>query len=519
MRGVARGGLANLAGTVFTGVAGLGTTWLVAHGLGASGAGAFFTATAVFAVACAVAKLGTQTSLVYWPARLRALGTPELAGRCLRIGLGPVAVAGALIGVALYHAGGLLAVLAPLLPAAALSDAVLAATRGYRSMRPTVVYDRIVRPALQLAGLATLAWLNAGAPCTTISLCKVPFQTPGLVAFACAWALPYAPTLALAALALHRLTAASPRSWTAEPAIGGPGVQDRERPELSVRAFWAFSAPRAVAGVAQLALNRVDVVLVAALAGLPAAALYTVAGRFVVLGQFVNQAISQAIQPRLAESLATADLPAAKRLYQQGTAWLVLATWPLYLLVGAYAPVYLALFGPHYAVGATITALLAAAMLVATGCGMVDMVLAMGGRTSWNLGNVALALAVTVGADLLLIPRYGALGAAFGLAAAVLANNLVPLAQIGYALRLHPFGHATLKAAGLAVACFGVPALLTRIAVGDRPAVLAAFGAAVTTAGALAYVATAYRLRRPLGLTSVRGNRDESRLRSDLPGR
>jgi hypothetical protein len=81
----------------------------------------------------------------------------------------------------------------------------------------------------------------------------------------------------------------------------------------------------------------------------------------------------------------------------------------------------------------------------------------------------------------------------------------VPLAQIGYALRLHPFGHATLKAAGLAVACFGVPALLTRIAVGDRPAVLAAVGAAVTTAGALACVATAYRLRRPLGLTNVSG--------------
>jgi O-antigen/teichoic acid export membrane protein len=273
-------------------------------------------------------------------------------------------------------------------------------------MRPTVVYDRILRPALQLAGLAALAVTGASP-----------------VAFALAWALPYLPTLVLGALALRRLTTASPRSWTAEPAMGGPGVQDHGRPELSARAFWAFSAPRAVAGVAQLALNRVDVVLVAALAGLPAAALYTVAGRFVVLGQFVNQAISQAIQPRLAESLATADLPAAKRLYQQGTAWLVLATWPLYLLVGAYAPVYLALFGRHYAAGAAITALLAAAMLVATGCGMVDMVLAMGGRTSWNLGNVALALAVTVGADLLLIPRYGPLGAAFGLAAAVLGQQ------------------------------------------------------------------------------------------------
>ena len=60
---------------------------------------------------------------------------------------------------------------------------------------------------------------------------------------------------------------------------------------------------------------------------------------------------------------------------------------------------------------------LAAAMLVATGCGMVDMVLTMAGRTSWNLGNVLLALGVNVGLDLLLIPEHGVLGAAIGLAA------------------------------------------------------------------------------------------------------
>ncbi|GII24156.1 hypothetical protein Pme01_37530 [Planosporangium mesophilum] len=470
MRGVARGGLANLAGSAFTGAAGLGTTWLVAHGLGAHGAGGFFTATAVFVVATGVAKLGTQTSLVYWPARLRALGTPELVGRCLRIGLVPVAVASVLTGAALWQAGGLVAVLAPVLPAAALSDAVLAATRGYRSMRPTVGYDRILRPALQLAGLGTL-WLVHGSP----------------EAFALAWALPYVPTLALGVRALRALAGHS----AAAPADPGG---------FTARAFWEFSAPRALAGVAQLALQRVDVVLVAALAGLPAAALYTVAGRFVIAGQFVNQAISQAVQPRLAESLATGDAEVARTLYQRATCWLVLATWPLYLLVAGYAPVYLALFGGHYAGAATITAVLAATMLVATACGMVDMVLAMAGRTRWNLGNVVAALAVTVVADVTLIPRYGALGAALGLAAAVLTNNLLPLAQIGYALRLHPFGAGTRVAGLLAVACFGVPALVTRIVVGDRPTVLAAAGAAVTVAGAVGYVGAAYPLRRPLGL-------------------
>ena len=492
MRGVARGGLANLAGTVFTGVAGLGTTWLVAHGLGTHHAGAFFTATAVFVVVVGVAKLGTQTSLVYYPARLRALGADDQVRRCLKVALLPVAGVGALIGFGLWWTGGLLAVLAPLVPAAALSDAVLAATRGYRHMRPTVIYDRIMRPALQLAGLAALcAWGGSAGW------------------FALAWSAPYLPTLLLAVRALRPLTRRSRSSCATNRAGERQQLLDRResRPDrVSAREFWSYSGTRGVAGIAQLGLQRVDVVLVGAIAGLPAAALYAVAGRFVVLGQFVNQAISQVIQPRLAESLSTGDAVAARHYYQHATGWLVLTSWPLYLLVGAYAPVYLSLFGPDYASAGPITTLLAATMLVATACGMVDMVLAMGGRTSWNLGNTVAALTVTVLVDLALIPRLGAMGAAIGLAAAVLTNNLVPLAQIGYALRLHPFGRGTLVAAGLAVACFGVPALVTRIAVGDRPTALAVVGAVVTAVGALAYLGAVHRLRRPLGLNTLKGD-------------
>ncbi|MDT4989053.1 MAG: hypothetical protein QOI74_3147 [Micromonosporaceae bacterium] len=475
---VARGGLANLAGAAFTGAAGLATTWLVAHGLGTAAAGGFFAATAVFVLAGGLAKLGTQTSLVYWPARLRALGRPDLVWRCLLIGLGPVAVTGTLIGVALWTRGGLLALLAPLVPAAALSDATLAATRGYRSMRPTVAYDRIFRPALQLVALTALYLTDAA---------------PG--AYALAWAAPYLPTLLLAAHALLTLTRRD------------RGAEAGEDIRLGT-AFWRFSAPRALAGVAQLGLQRVDVILVAALAGLPAAALYAVAGRFVVLGQFTNQAISQSVQPRLAERLATGDMAGARLLYQQGTAWLVLATWPMYLLVGAYAPVYLALFGPSYRAGATITTILAATMLVATACGMVDMVLAMGGRTSWNLGNVALALAIAVGVDLMLIPRLGPVGAALGLAAAVLANNLLPLAQVWHALRLHPFGRATRRAGGLAVAYLGVPAVATRIVVGDSPLELAVIGAIVAAIGATGYLVAIRRLREPLGVPRMSGRAD-----------
>jgi O-antigen/teichoic acid export membrane protein len=188
-------------------------------------------------------------------------------------------------------------------------------------------------------------------------------------------------------------------------------------------------------------------------------------------------------------------------------------TWPMYLLVLAFAPLYLGLFGSAYADGGRIVAVLAAAMLLASGCGMVDMVLAMGGRTTWNLANVAFALAVTIGVDVALIPRLGALGAAIGLAAALAVNNLLPLAQVGWALRVHPFGRGTLLAAALATACFGAtPAVL--LAAGAGPAASCA-GLGLAT---VAYLAGAYALRRPLALDALAALRRPGPRNSRRPG-
>jgi O-antigen/teichoic acid export membrane protein len=216
----------------------------------------------------------------------------------------------------------------------------------------------------------------------------------------------------------------------------------------------------------------------------------------VVLIQFANQGISQSVQPRLAEALAVGDRDTANHLYQTATGWLVLVTWPISFCVILFAPVYLGLFGGDYRRGADVVVVLACAMLVATGCGMVDMVLAMAGRTSWNLVNVLIALGVTVGLDVLLIPRYGALGAAIGLACAMVANNVLPLVQIGRVARLHPFGAGTLTAAGLSVGCFGVLPYLVTAVVGPGTA-----GLSLAVALAVpAFAAGAWLLRGRLGL-------------------
>jgi O-antigen/teichoic acid export membrane protein len=380
-----------------------------------------------------------------------------------------------------------LRVLAYFLPLAALSDSLLAATRGYRTMRPTVLIERLLRPSLQLAALGIVLYAGAG---TTV--------------FTIAWIGPYLPSAALAFLWLTNLIRRDRKL------VETTGVAPSEEgatlvPNRLGRAFWRFTLPRALASVAQLALQRLDVLLIAGILGFQAAAVYTVASRFVVVGQFGNQAISTAVEPRLAELLTRRDFKAANALYQSSTGWLVLMAWPMYLGTAVFAPVYMSVFGHSYggsdAIGVVLV--LAAGTLFATGSGMVDIVLSMAGKTTWNMVNVVLALAVDVTLNLILIPRIGIVGAAVAWCAALVVNNALPLAQIGWSMRLHPFGRGTLFAGGLAVVSYGGVGLAIRALLGPTiPATLLAI--VICTA---IYVAGVWKLRRPLGLAAFRALR------------
>ncbi|MGH3731224.1 MAG: lipopolysaccharide biosynthesis protein [Micromonosporaceae bacterium] len=516
--GVARGGALNLSGAGYAALAGFGVATLVARGLSRTEAGVFFTATTLFVVIAVVAKLGTPTGLVYWFARLRTRGRSGLLRRCLQVALRPVVLVSAGLGAAGWIGAGWLTgdladevrILAVLLPLAAVSDALLAATRGFRTMRPTVAIDRFGRPTLQLLGVAGALLLGA-----SVSWFTVAWVAPWALAAVAAWfalrpLLPHQPshpaTVATAVTdpRLPRMPAhgwpggvlKSP-AWRAGPARPANGAL---RHGLSLdRAFWRFTWPRGASNVLQQLLQRLDVLLVAGLLGFAAAAGYAVATRFTVVGQLGNAAIATAVEPRLAEALAREDDVAARRLYQTATAWLVLATWPIYLLTAVFAPLYLTLFGPAYATGeaVTVVVLLCAAMLISNGCGMVDVVLAMTGRTTWNLGNVSAALLINVGLNLVLLPRLGILGAGIAWAASMLAKNLLPLGQLAIRRGLHPYGRATVTAAALTAGCFGVLPLVAVWSLGvNLPALLSA-----TAVGVTAYLTGLWRLREPLQLS------------------
>lgn len=170
-----------------------------------------------------------------------------------------------------------------------------------------------------------------------------------------------------------------------------------------------FTWLRGLARLAQIGMQRADILLVAAIVSPTGAAAYTVATRFVPLGQMTTQAVQQVLQPRLTQILVAGDRRTLREVYQVSTAWNMVLAWPLYLGVMALSTHYLGIFGDAAGSdGARLVVLvMAAAMLVAVASGPVDTVLLMSGRSLASAGNAVTALVVDVVLCLALLPVWG----------------------------------------------------------------------------------------------------------------
>ncbi len=473
LRAVARGGAANLLGSVITGVAIFAMTVLVTRSLPRVDAGVFFTSTSLFLLVTAVGQLGTTTGVVYFVARARALHSAGSIPGLVRTALGPVVgvgvVATVVALVAAHPVAHLVAgshadqatvylrVLSVFVPLAGAEAVWLAAMRGFGSMRVNAIVELVGRPLLQL-GLVAIALTTTSAGWIGLT-----------------WGLPYAAAAGAAYLFWSR---------TATRLRAGGEVEGVTSGE-----FWRFTGPRAVTSVIQVLMQRFDIVLVGALAGVAQAAVYAAATRFIVVGQMAVTAFTQATQPRLSHTIAREDRGGTNEIYQLSTAWLILLTWPLYLTLLIFRAPLLQVFGHGYETGGAVLVWLSLSMLVATGCGLVDVVLSMAGHTSWNLINAIGALTCNIVLDLLLIPGHGVLGAAIGWSAAICLRNLAAATQVGLALRLHPIARSTVLAAVLTLTAFGLVAVLVQQALGDGWAglvVAAVVGTGLLVAGTLA---------------------------------
>lgn len=512
-RRLARGGALNLVGAVVYGATNFGLVVIVTSQLGAEGTGELLLAIAAFNIGARIAELGAATGCVRFISRDLALGLGWRLPALWRTALLPVAVVGVAAGLVVWLAasviGGWVAdgsssaavadylrVLAPFLPVAAVYSVAIQGSRGFDTMRPRVVVDRVVKPLVQVA--AVWAVLAAGVRGSGLGL---------------AWAAPVALATVPTAIWVRGLTrramspAASPAASGAATAADrdagqeeNPGQENpgQETPGLAGE-FWRFSLPRSLGQLFAVAVLWLDTLLIGALRSAEEAGVYAASTRYLLIGTFTAEAVMQVLGPAISRLLATRETGRAQDLFRTATAWQVCLVWPVYLVIALFAPVLLGVFGAEFRQGSTALVILSGGILVSALLGPADTVVLMAGRSSLSMFNGGVTFVVNVVGNLVLTPRYGIEGAAVAWAAAIVLSAALPAWQLGSIAEIRPLGGRAVVAAAATVGAVGLPCLAARSLLGDG------FVGLVVGLAAAAVVAVpvAWNLRQTLGLDQL----------------
>lgn len=488
-RGIAWAGLVNLVGGATGSLIGLVLAAVVGRQLGTEGAGSYFVVVAAVLIVSNVAELGADTGLVRFVSAARATGRSADVPRLVDIALKPVAVGGAVVVAAAVcwaalpgpaTAGvddGVVVAAAVAAVLASMTAVVLAIARGMGDVVSYPLLQGVGLPVLRLA--AVLAVVTAGG---------------GVMAALTAWMSPVPLVLAAACLVVLRTT----RRHADGQGSAGSGASPEHDHRLR-RDFWSFSAVRGVSATVEILLEWADVILVGALTSAEAAGVYAVVTRCARAGEVVQQAARVAVGPQVSAALARGAVREASEIYGLVTAAMIWMAWPFFIVLAVFSDSVLTIFGEGFAEGATALTVLSVAMALATAAGTVQTILLMGGRSSWQLGDKAAALAVNLVLDLVLVPGWGIEGAAVAWAVTILLDTALVVYQVQWLMGLRPAGRHLRVAAALSVTVVGAIAVGGRLVLGSSLPVMLV----VAAVAALVYLAVSIPLRSHLGLTDL----------------
>lgn len=429
---MARGGGLNLAGAVCSQVALLGITLLLARGGGRAVVGLYAQAFAFMALLNLLALSGFRAGLTRFVAvhlaerddgALRGtvrLGILLPTGGALALGVALYAAAPWLVRSAFHDPGLTLALrfVAVALPAATFTDVALAATQGFRTMRPFAFIGLVFEPVTRIGLTAVLLAAGLGLEGAMIAL-----VVSNLAA------------AVLAAGALRRL-------------MGG-----RSAPRAyNVRLLFTFSSVSWLSSLASTGLLWADTILIGALRTSSEVGIYNVATRLVTLATFVMAPINAAFAPRIADLYQRGRAGSLSDTYQVATSWILRLSLPAFIVLVAFPDDLLSTFGKGFAAGATVTVVLALGKLIDAGTGPCGLMLNMAGRPVLQMLDNVAVLVINIALNVWLIPRHGILGAAVAWAVALGLVNLLRVRQVFVTMRMLPFdrgvGKGVLAGAG-----------------------------------------------------------------------
>lgn len=437
----ARGGGIKFVGSLFFTTGGFVLQIILTRFLGAEHFGRYRLGVLSSELAGTLSVLGLSSSILrFVPIAKKSADAARLRG-ILQVCIGVPAAVSTLAGILFFVFAGTLAegifgdpeltpvlrVLAPAVPLFTLLLLGEYTTRAFGRIRDAVLGSDVTFRATHI--LAAAAILGAGWGLAGATWAYLLSVAAGALAFA---------------VLLHRVF---PLRGFFQPA---------QRPVAEIR---GQSAPTFVTRLLAAFGGRLEALVLGVFGMTASVGVYSVALQMTRTGQVFSMALSNVSMPMISEYYAQGGIERLRPFYRTATRWSLTASLPLILPLLLFPEPLLALFGEEFVEGRTGLVLLSLSPLINAATGVSGAIVGMTGHTRLLAVNGFLYLASTIALDLLLIPRYGVVGAAIAATATVLVLNVLRLAEVFALFRLWPYDRHFVKpvlaasiGAGLALA-------------------------------------------------------------------
>ncbi len=196
------------------------------------------------------------------------------------------------------------------------------------------------------------------------------------------------------------------------------------------REVFGFSLPLLTTDLVYTMMHAMDAVMLEHMKGPSSVAALRAVQPAARLNEFVLFSFATLFTPAAARLFAREDRDSIRDLYWQTAAWVAVLTFPVFVMTTSFArPLTVLLFGARYEQSAVLLGLLACGYYFCSALGFNGLALRVYGKVRFIVVINIVTAAINLVLNLLLIPRFGPVGAAVGTLTALIVHNV--LKQVG----------------------------------------------------------------------------------------
>ena len=210
-------------------------------------------------------------------------------------------------------------------------------------------------------------------------------------------------------------------------------------PRINIRSFWGYSFVLAITGSITQLMSKMDSFMIGYFNGPEDLGKYAIIKLAVPVIVLFNAGFNSLLGPTIATLAADKNHKGMAHAMQQHSRWMVISSFPLFLLFVFLGKDLLLVFGKAFTLPPATIILLSGEQLVIALFSSVGFALSMTKNYQLALPVSLLALFINVCLNYVLIPKYGIIGAATATIVAVLIANFVRMSIVCKLYNFFPF--------------------------------------------------------------------------------